>query len=176
MLNILPLEYKTALQQSQLYRQVWRLALVMIIISCGLVMTQLITEWLLQRWQRSLPTNHQLTAINQAERQELEQLVTKLQQTSVAVQATAANWRNPLIDLAQVLRDTPTAIQLQTVSIDYDTNIVSMNGTAADRTSLVNYQQFLSDQPFLAEVSFPLNDLAVKEHIPFSVEAILSYD
>lgn len=176
MLNVLPVEYKTALAQALLYRQVRVLSLVIIV--AGALVSGLLfgTEWFLQRWQARLPLNDGLAQITPEERQLLEDLITTLQLTSSAVQTTAAAFHNPLTAVAQVLTNTPDAVQLNSLTIDYTNNAVRLTGLASDRETLVSYQQQVSSAPFLEAVTFPLSNLELKDQIPFSMTAKLHHD
>lgn len=176
MLNILPKEYKTTLHQSLLYHRVRRFSSFVLSMSIVLGALMLSTEWLLQRWYATLPMNNTIAQITPEERAQLEILITDLQRTSLAVQTTAQQFHNPLNDVTAILTDTPASIELHELSIDYTTTEMHLTGTAADRENLFTYQQTLSQTPFLDNVTFPLNNLDMKEQIPFSVSAKIRYD
>lgn len=176
MLNILPLDYKTALQQSAVYRQVRRLGTVAMLTSVVLGGLLLSTEWLLERWQTTLVSTNAVGQITQEERQTLETLITDLQQASTAGQTTSAIFRHPLADIAPFFQAIPDDIQLHSIMLDYEATHLRLTGTATNRESLVNYQKQLADYTFLQNIVAPISDLSVREQIPFSIDATVTYD
>ena len=89
------------------------------------------------------------------------------------IASTAANlirtepkW-NPV--LTEISLRVPAGITVQSLSLPAPEQYFSMSGFAASRAVLVELRKGFQDAPMFAEVNLPLNNLELKEHIPFTL-------
>lgn len=75
--------------------------------------------------------------------------------------------------LFDIIKSLPPTIKLNAVSINREDNSVTINGTAATRDDLLNYQTIISSIPWLKSAGAPASQLFQKENINFELHAAL---
>jgi hypothetical protein len=75
--------------------------------------------------------------------------------------------------LLDIINSLPPTIKLNAISINRETNSITINGTAETRDDLLNYQTIIASIPWMNSASSPASQLFQKDNINFDLHATL---
>jgi len=149
------------------------------ILEIGLVMLSVVSIilvggwWILQQHFRDLTA--QLTAVADTYAISNKKIhdVNEAVQQAYELQKRHTIW-TPL--LAEVSNALPSGIVLSHLTLNTSNNSIGFIGTAKTRDDLLRFETDIEELPFIGELIIPLNQLAEKENISFSLSAELVLD
>lgn len=172
-LNLLSPQKKNHLVRMFRFQSVKQACEIFFITASIIGMMLLGSQIVLQQYFSALTEN--IVSVNNRHTSEIKDMlkINKLVRDTHTIQEQYTLWTPYLIALAS---STPTGITLSSVSINYETQSLSISGDAQTREDLVLFEDSLKNVPFIENALIPLSSLAQKEHIPFTITGDLKKD
>ncbi len=172
MLNLLPPEKKTNIEQAQLYQFVQHCC--WLVISCSLLLSSAMgISWFISNIVLQNLYTHS-TLVKKPDQSTTTNQLADIANLSRDLAEIQTAFRQPLPVLHQLITTLPSGITLSNASINYESNTLEVSGVASDREQLLALSQIVNNQSDWTNVKFPLKDFTQKTDIPFKFTVTLT--
>ncbi|MDP3970313.1 MAG: hypothetical protein Q8P90_01300 [bacterium] len=168
MFNILPPERKAQLKKEELYLIVKSSCIAIFVIFFLIDATLISTRFLLDGWLEKLQNDYHETTISEKLKTSTQQQLSNLKTTSDAFSNTDTQQINTLIIINSLLENIPSTSSLERLEIDSINKEVVLWGSTSNRSTLLELQESIENNPQFENFTFPVGDLSTKENINFN--------
>lgn len=170
-LNILPTELKQEIKQVKLFYMLKRMGILLAYFLVIYAVMLVSSNQILKKYSEDTFSNQASIGKNSLE------YIEKVKNINEQVNNVAAIQKefSPLSDfLVQVTDNLNEGIKISQLSIEKDTGVFVLSGTADSRDSLLKLKSSLESLDSLSEISLPINNLLRKDDINFTITAKIS--
>lgn len=140
----------------------------MVILTCAVLAVTQLVGWLILT--QTVSDLAQSTLLVNRETPPYVQEIRKINKLLKGIYSSGQDFDPVTPRILQIISTLPANVKLSSIIIDRDAGTVQLDGEAATRDALLNYENVLSAIPWISDVSTPASQLFQKENVGFEFQ------